>query len=303
MELRHLRYFIAVAMAKNFGRAAERLHISQPALSQQIRDLEGLVGAPLLERHARGVSLTAAGEVLLPLAERLVADAKAALMAARGACGQLTGTVRIGLPETYHAVSRAKRVIQALTEAFPQAEFVTVGLPWLEQPTALLEERIDLGFCWSGGPESTARYVPGIASMRLVEDPGEFALLGTSHPLANAPDVTLSQLASSPFALFERQLHPPFFDHLVHGLREHGLGGVETALGVGSAGASIPLIIASGGWTIVSRLVGAEAFTGAVAKRLRGVRIDAGIDLIWRAEDQRPHIRASELFVEAFHKD
>lgn len=87
-------------------------------------------------------------------------------------------------------------------------------------------------------------------------------------------------MASLPFALFERHLHPPFFDHLVQGLRKEGLEGLETALGVGSAGVSVPLIMASGGWTVVSRRVGAEPLTGAVPKRLRGVSIEADIDLI-----------------------
>lgn len=119
----------------------------------------------------------------------------------------------------------------------------------------------------------------------------------------NTPDITLGQLASSPFALFERHLHPPFFDYLVQELRKEGLEGVETALGVGSAGASVPLIMASGGWTVVSPRVGAEPFTGAVAKRLRGASIEAGIDLIWRADDQRPHLRVSILLKEAFGPD
>lgn len=302
MELRHLRYFIAVATTGSFGRAAERLHVSQPALSQQIRDLEAHVGTPLLERHPRGASLTPAGQTLLPLAERLIGDARAAVMAARGAAETVTGTLVVGLPETNRAVTEAKRLLQALALRFPSVGFVTTGLPWLEHPTALGEERIDIGFSWSGGPRPEARYVPGIASLRLFEDPGEYALLGRAHPLASRRDLTVERLDATPFALFPRELHPPFFDHLVAGLRAHGLNRVDTALGVGSASTSVPLIIASGGWTIVSRLVGRESLPGAVARRLRGVSIDAGLDVIWRSDDVRPHVRALPEMVQALRQ-
>ena len=106
MELRHLRYFVAVAEELHFGRAAARLHIAQPPLSRQIRDLEREVGTPLFERVARGVELTAAGRAVLPEARLMLAQAaRAQRTAERAARGEI-GRLRVGFVEaaTYSRV-------------------------------------------------------------------------------------------------------------------------------------------------------------------------------------------------------
>src|SRR3546814_444338 len=96
MELRHLRYFVAVAEESNFSRAATRLNISQPPLSQQIAALEGDLGARLLDRNSRGVELTAAGRVFLKRAKEILAQAKDAVNEARQADRGLVGSMSIG---------------------------------------------------------------------------------------------------------------------------------------------------------------------------------------------------------------
>src|ERR1700691_5990414 len=99
MELRHLRYFVGVGEEQHFGRAAERLHVAQPALSRQIQDLEKEIGFPLFERLPRGVKLSAAGKLFLEDSRRILAEVQeAAARANRVALGH-SGTLRVGFTE------------------------------------------------------------------------------------------------------------------------------------------------------------------------------------------------------------
>src|SRR4051812_38526556 len=100
MELRHLRYFIAVAEERSFTRAAERMWIAQPGLSRQVRDLERELGTQLLERHARGVELTDVGKLFLERARTALAAADSAAATGRDAEAGIVGSVRLGAPTT-----------------------------------------------------------------------------------------------------------------------------------------------------------------------------------------------------------
>src|SRR5512140_51308 len=102
MELRHLRYFVAVAEELNFTRAAARLHVAQPALSSQIKDLEYEVQAALFERRSSGVRLTRAGKAFFQRARVILAEAAEAVNEARTAAGVITGTLVLGYPSGLH---------------------------------------------------------------------------------------------------------------------------------------------------------------------------------------------------------
>ena len=124
MELRHLRYFVAVGEEGHFGRAAARLHLSTPTLSHQIRALEGEIGAPLLTRHRHGATLTAAGEALLTEARTTLRAADTAIHAARRAAGLTSDTLRVGLL-TGVQQSLVSRLTGILTAARPRRPTTT----------------------------------------------------------------------------------------------------------------------------------------------------------------------------------
>jgi DNA-binding transcriptional LysR family regulator len=126
VELRHLRYFVAVAEEGHFGRAAARLHLSTPTLSQQIRALEAEIGAPLLIRHPRGARLSAAGEALLPEARTALRAAEAAAREARRAAGLADGDLRVGLPAGAPEALVA-RLNAILAEEAPNARAVLIA--------------------------------------------------------------------------------------------------------------------------------------------------------------------------------
>jgi len=145
MELRHLRYFVAVAEELNFSRAAQRLHIAQPALSNQIKALENELGVQLLDRTRRIVRLTEAGTTLLADARPLLAGAQMAELHARGAQKGETGTIHIGYVLTA-ANARLASIIKAFRQNYPGVEPDLAQLATGAQITALKNRRLDVGF-------------------------------------------------------------------------------------------------------------------------------------------------------------
>jgi DNA-binding transcriptional LysR family regulator len=291
MELRHIRYFVAVAEELHFGRAAERLNVSQPAMSQQISALEQAVGAPLLLRQPRSVSLTPAGTVFLKHAREALAAAHQAIEEARLVANGETGLLKVGLPETRFAVTLASKGIAAFSRAHPNVAVRTSGQPWLEQLRAVADGKLDVGFCWTGDEHDPERLPFGLSGKRLTYDPGEYALLPGDHVLAARDEVRLDELKQFPFGIYERHLHPPLYDHLVRHLQIAGLKAIEGAPGVTSAAGSVALVLARGGWTFVSRLVGSDPPVGVVSRRIEGVEAPAGVEVIWRSDDRRWLVR------------
>jgi len=145
MELRHLRYFVAVAEELNFSRAALRLHIAQPALSNQIKALETELGVQLLERTRRVVRLTDAGKTLLSDARPLLADAQTVELHARGAQKGETGTIHIGYVLTT-ANTRLASIIKAFRHSYPGVAPDLAQLATSAQIAALKNRQLDVGF-------------------------------------------------------------------------------------------------------------------------------------------------------------
>jgi DNA-binding transcriptional LysR family regulator len=191
LELRHLRYFLAVAEELNFSRAAARLHIAQPALSAQIRALETQLGCELFARTTRKVELTPPGELLVEDARKIVAlvDQAAAKLTAvgRGQRGQLrVGFVAHGAGET------STEILRRFAAEFPAVETELVECATLEETQRLVRDHeLDLGFAW----------VP-ILFDELVTEPilseRKLIAMHPEHPLAAKPALTASDLESQP---------------------------------------------------------------------------------------------------------
>ena len=179
MDLRHLRYFIAVAEELHFRRAAERLNISQPPLSQQIKLLELELGTTLFERTNRRVTLTQAGRLFLPEARAVMRHAERAGEVARKAHRGELGELRIGFFPSAPLVPEVSRAIRAFRETYPGVQLVLNEVESSEQPVALLEEREDIALVRS----MASPVVPvGLMSRVLVNEPLVVALRH-DHPL------------------------------------------------------------------------------------------------------------------------
>src|SRR3982751_6322411 len=154
MELRHLRYFVAVAEELNFGRAADRLRIAQPPLSRQIRDLERELGTALFERVPRGVELTAAGRAFLPEARLTLAQAERAQRTAQRAARGEIGRLRVGFVEVAIYSGVLPEVLGFFRMHLPDIGLSLFEMDALQQAEAFREGRIDLGILHSPPPDA-----------------------------------------------------------------------------------------------------------------------------------------------------
>jgi DNA-binding transcriptional LysR family regulator len=207
MELRHLRYFIAVAEERHFGRAARALHIAQPPLSRQIQALEAEIGFALFDRSRRKVELTPGGGALLEHARRVLQALDFGVREARRAANGETGHIAIGYPSSV-AFSGLPELILAFRARSPGVEVALRELSPKEQIDALKGGVIDVGFL--RGPVDE----PEVAS-RVVRREPLFAALPAQHRLAGRSRVALAELAREPFVSFPRSRGPAFYDSLM----------------------------------------------------------------------------------------
>jgi len=215
VELRHLRYFVAVAEELHFRRAAERLGIAQPPLSRQIRQLEQAVGAPLFVRGRHGITLTRAGRALEPVARGILADVRRAVSTARRAASEApTSQLRLG-----YGWSATFEVLPALGRAFRARH---PEIPLLAQPmwnsqllAALLAGEIDLAL--TRYPE----VAPQLAYATIRHEP-LVVVVPRQHPLAGQPEVALAALAGERLIVFPRVLAPRFYDAILEICRRAG---------------------------------------------------------------------------------
>jgi len=214
LELRHLRYFVAVAEERNFSRAAERLHMAQSPLSAAIRQLEQEIGARLLARSSRGVTPTPAGEVMLERARRILESVDSALAAARRTAAGELGTLRIGFSWSARFAT-LPTLAQAFTERQPDVTLITQEMWNVDMPPALRSGTVDLAI--SLCPERDGELVYELLRRERV-----VALLPAAHRLAAKALVKLSELAEEEFLMFPRELAPHLHDALLAICRRAG---------------------------------------------------------------------------------
>jgi DNA-binding transcriptional LysR family regulator len=213
-ELRHLRYFAAVADELNFSRAAQRLHMAQPPLSAAIRQLERELGVELFTRSSREVKLTDAGRAFLRGAQATLAEADRAVRDARSAAAGELGSLRIAYSwsvrfETLPALGRA------LHASHPRVDLLAQEMWNVDMAPALASGRIDVAI--SLCPEIAAEL-----DVEPIRREAVVALMPQAHPLAHGGSIELSALAGEEFVLFPRELAPRLHDVFVALYRRAG---------------------------------------------------------------------------------
>ncbi|OCA52911.1 LysR family transcriptional regulator [Photorhabdus namnaonensis] len=248
IELRHLRYFIAVAEELHFGRAAERLNISQPPLSQQIQSLENSINARLLERNNRNVSLTPAGNMFLKEAYQILAQVDAAATkAARMQKGEL-GEISIGFTSTTPFMHKVTLSLRQFRERYPEVAIHMHQMNTKQQIAPLLTGRLDVGIMRNTQLPDNLEY------RLLFREPFMLAVYD-GHPLLEyAPQgIKLEMLADYPMVFFEREVGTALYDEIMTLLAQAGVipmisqeaGEAMTILGLVSAGLGVSVVTES----------------------------------------------------------
>jgi DNA-binding transcriptional LysR family regulator len=245
MELRHLRYFLAVAEECHFGRAARRLFISQPPLSRQIRDLEEELGVDLLERSGRQVRLTDAGRQFLDGSRQTLAQAERAVAMAKQAAQGKAGFLSVGYIPTGD-LGVIPRVLGPFRRRYPKVELELRSLPITTQIDELRRERIHLGFL------RPPVHAPDLRIERIYRE-SLLVAIQKKNPLARRGRIRVRSLADQPLLMFPRRLAPTYYDELVAFFRRAGVSptiaheveSLQTQLSLVSAGLGIALLPAS----------------------------------------------------------
>src|SRR6266850_682829 len=208
MELRHLRYFVGVAEEENVSRAALKLHVSQPALSRQVRDLEEELGFALLERSAKSVRLTEAGRMFLGEARAVLQRAEDAVKAARVIASGGAGELHVG-----YAPSLTARILPPTLRAFhaelPDVRVKLHDLSTEEMLAGLREGKLQIAFV----VRLTSALLRGLQFEELARDPMCLAVT-PKHPLAARRSVTLTEIATEPLITYNRKDYPDAYENL-----------------------------------------------------------------------------------------
>jgi len=214
IELRHLRYFLEVAETLHFSKAAARLGISQPPLSQQIRRLEQLVGHRLFDRTTRGVKLTLAGQLLAERARSTIEKVHDDLAQVRRLGRGEAGTLTVGFSGSV-MFTNLPSAIENYRRLYPRVEFRLRELATSAQIRALFDGTLDLAFMRDGDPTE------GIETTTVLREP-YIAVLPEPHPLARKRSLRVSDLRREPFVLFARRMGPLAFDRTLACCDKHG---------------------------------------------------------------------------------
>jgi len=207
MEFRHLRYFLALAEELHFGRAAQRLSITQPPLSLNIQQLEASVGARLFDRDSKGVRLTAAGVAFRDAARALLARADDARQLAREIEAGSVGRLRVGFVGSVLFRGLPQWLARFQAE-HPRIEVALSELNSQEQVDALMRDELDLGFV------HTPR-VPAELQVQLLHEDAFLCCVPAAHALAHRRKLPLLELRDEPFVMFSRRASPDYFARIM----------------------------------------------------------------------------------------
>jgi DNA-binding transcriptional LysR family regulator len=284
VELRHLRYFIAVAECGGFIRAADYLHVAQPALSRQIRDLEAELKVVLFERSGRGVRLTFAGQGFLQDARHLLASLEQAESRARRAQSGELGELSIGMIEafTWHEV--IIRSIRSFRDRSPDVVLTVAPMNSPEQLTAIRDRRLTAGFLCDRPLEDKT-----FDGVEVLTD-GELLAVPDTSRFAAHPPQRLHELADEDCVFFPRTVNPQYYDKVIQACRESGFMPKIVQWGTNDS-SNLSLVAAGLGYTFVPCNARWRKPRNVVLVPVEDLNIVSTMEFVWRRDNQQQALK------------
>jgi DNA-binding transcriptional LysR family regulator len=279
MELRHLRYFVAVGEDQHYGRAAERLGIAQPALSRQIQDLEKELGFTLFDRLPRGVKLSAAGKLFLSDAQRILQEVEGAKLRAERVATGRAGTLRLGFVEalSWHGV--VPDSFRRFRRRQPDAELELHPMLSLQQMEAVRSGKLDAGFIFS------LEEPDGDFGRRLVAQCKLMLAAPQGHTVTRLKRLRLCDLRDSPFIWVYRWVTPDYYDRMMQVCLRGGLEAPRIVQHVVDHATMLSLVSCRLGVAFVSETTRWQCPRGVTLLPVIDLDFPLPFYLIWRKDD------------------
>lgn len=276
MELRHLRYFIVIAEELHFGRNAERLHMTQQPLSQQIRQLEAEIGVLLFHRTKRRVQLTEAGKAFLEEARQILHKASQAVEMARQVARGENGRLTVGF-SGFATYSLLPKVLRIFRERFPLVELELEEMTSSAQVQALQHRQIHLGLMIPPVPDA------GLVQESILSEP-LVVILPETHPLATQPELRLSALAQEPFILVSRHLEPGYYDLCISLFQQAGFS-PKVVQKASQKQTILSLVSADMGVSLAPASIRNIHRNGVVYTTLNPLNVEVELVAVWRQDE------------------
>jgi len=288
VELRHLRYFVAVVEEEHFGRAAARLHVVQPALTRQIRQLEDELGCALFARLKRGVRLTAAGKAFLEEARRLLADVRQGVDRTRRVAQGQVGCVRVGFADTATYSGVLPAILRDFRARWPDVRLELFSSSSVTAGEQLRAQEVDVAFVYILPTHLRTLQTHTISVERWV------LALPQAHPLVNRRRVRLSDLTREPFVWFPRAVAPLLYDRVLSTCHAAGAT-LQIVQEINNPTTMLSLVAGGIGLSFTIQSAARTKPESVVLREVEDLRLTAECSAIWREDNQVP---ALEKFLE-----
>jgi DNA-binding transcriptional LysR family regulator len=282
MELRHLRYFVAVGEEQHFGRAAKYLRIAQPALSRQIQDLEREIGFPLFERLPRGVKLSVAGKLFLEDARRILQEVQEATRRAERVASGKAGTLRVGFVESISWHGVVPKSFRRFRQKQPDAELTPVPMLSLAQVEAVRSGRLDAGFIVRMPTLDEELDQRAVVQHKIV------LAVPKGHPVTRQTRLRLRDLNDAPFVCFPRRANPAAYDRLMEACFRGGLKSPRIVQEADDHATILSLVSCRLGVALVSDSARWHCPRGVALLPIVDLNERVSFSLIWRRDNRSP---------------
>ncbi|WLI75800.1 LysR family transcriptional regulator [Kosakonia sp. H02] len=284
MELRYLRYFVAVAQTQHFTRAAEMLGMSQPPLSQQIRRLEQEVGTPLFHRQTRGVTLTDAGEAFYEDACQIIAMSDAALEKAKGIARGINGKLYLGVTSSNAFHTHFFSVLRQFQHAYPQ-----VVLHQKEDNMATLMQELDEGIidvAFVRLPCENSK----MFKLKFIDEEPMLIALHRTHPLSARAEIALSELQHTPLVIFPQEVAPGLYELVYNACLRAGIE-MENQQQASQFSSSLSMVAAGFGFAIIPQSMACFSHPMVTFHSVAQSTLKTDVALAWRKFERSPAVK------------